>query len=159
MSILRPNTIRSFSGTSLRTLFLDTTGYGKASSRCRRLPILRMTSRRWSLWMFRSTGAGAIRQILHLKIGGRTHRPNGTRLSCRWTMAIPSLSMETPPTNSQTFPRSQWADGRSSHVAKNSFQGKLKRPCVQPPRFFDRTPTISERTSRSAAHSLDSSLF
>jgi hypothetical protein len=89
----------------------------------------------------------------------RTHRANGKPPSCRWTMAIPSFSMETTPTNSQTFPRSQWADGRSSRVAKNTFQGKLKLPRVQNTRFSDRTPTISERSSGSTAHSLDLSLF
>jgi len=109
--------------------------------------------------MFRSTGAGAIRQIRHPEIGGRTHRANGKPPSCRWTMAIPSFSMETPLTKSQTSPRFQWADGRSSRVAKNSFQGKLPHSCVRNPRFFDQNPTISERSSRSAAHSLAPSLF
>ena len=92
--------------------------------------------------MFRSTGAGAIRPIRHLKIGGRTHRPNGTPPSCRWTMAIPSFLMETPPTNSQTFPRSQWADGASFRIAKTASRESCRTPVSGTPDFSTKTSTF-----------------
>jgi hypothetical protein len=86
--------------------------------------------------------AEARREILPGGAGESNMESLNVLIHWSWTMVIPSFSMETTHTNSQTFPRSPWADGRSFRIAKTASRESCRTPVSGTPDFSTTTPPL-----------------